>query len=235
MTADDAAFSFSASCKLNKTPGFILTQFGFTKDNVEKSIRALDDYTLEMKLPDEAEATSFVLYCLSANVGSVVDTKTVMATCQANGDYGNGWLKTSTAGAGAYKLTSGRQSDQRDHRRQPAFAASRRGCKRIVVRHVAEPSTQLLMLQKGDADIARDLTADQLKSLCRQQGPHDQPAPAGTSMYIAMNQADARTGETAGAPGDQVGDRLRGDRQEHHARHLERVTSRSCRKDCRAR
>jgi len=50
--------------KLNKTPGFIITQFGFTPDNVEKNIRALDDYTLEMKLPNEAEATSF--YCIAS-------------------------------------------------------------------------------------------------------------------------------------------------------------------------
>jgi len=81
-----------------------------TPDNVEKMVRALDDYTLEMKLPNEAEATSFVLYCLSANVGSVVDMKTALAN-QANGDLGNGWLKTHTAGAGPYKLTSWQASD----------------------------------------------------------------------------------------------------------------------------
>ena len=63
-----------------------------------------------MKLPGEAEATSFVLYCLSANVGSVVDMKTVMAN-QANGDLGNAWLKTRTAGAGPYKLTEWAASD----------------------------------------------------------------------------------------------------------------------------
>ena len=55
-----------------------MTQFGFNADKVEKMIRALDDTTLEMKLP-QAQATSFVLYCLTANVGSVVDMKTVMA------------------------------------------------------------------------------------------------------------------------------------------------------------
>ena len=62
VTANDAAFSLQRVVKLNKTPGFIITQFGFNPDNVETNIRALDDYTLEMKLPNEAEATSFVLY-----------------------------------------------------------------------------------------------------------------------------------------------------------------------------
>src|SRR5690606_15659699 len=35
--------------------------------------------------------------------------------------------------------------------------------KRIVLRHVADPSSQLLMLQKGDVDIARNLTSEQLR------------------------------------------------------------------------
>ena len=34
-TAEDAAFSLQRVVKLNKTPGFIITQFGFTKDNVD--------------------------------------------------------------------------------------------------------------------------------------------------------------------------------------------------------
>src|SRR4051794_24498463 len=110
VTAHDAVFSLQRVVKLNKTPGFIITQFGFNPDNVEKNIRALDEYTLEIKLPNEAEATSFVLYCLSAKVGSVVDMKTVMAN-QANGDLGNAWLKSRTAGAGAYKLTEWTASD----------------------------------------------------------------------------------------------------------------------------
>ena len=110
VTAHDAAFSLQRVVKLNKTPGFIVTQFGFNADNVEKFVRAVDDYTLEMKLPTEAEATSFVLYCLSANVGSVVDMKTVLAN-QTNSDLGNAWLKTHTAGAGPYRLTSWQASD----------------------------------------------------------------------------------------------------------------------------
>ena len=173
--------------KLNKTPGFIVTQFGFTPDNVEKMVRALDDYTLEMKLPNEAEATSFVLYCLSANVGSVVDTKTVMAN-QANGDLGNTWLKNHTAGAGPYKLTEWAASDHVIIDTNPN-AAEKALMRRIVIRHVADPSTQLLQLEKGDVDIARDLGSDQLKTIAGNKSLTIAAAPQGTSMYMAMNQS----------------------------------------------
>jgi peptide/nickel transport system substrate-binding protein len=187
VSAHDAAFSLQRVVKLNKTPGFIITQFGFNPDNVEKSIRVLDDYTLEMKLPNEAEATSFVLYCLSANVGSVVDMKTAMAN-QTNGDLGNAWLKSRTAGAGAYKLTEWAASDHVIIDANPN-AAEKGNMRRIIMRHVADPATQLLLLQKGDVDIARELGSDQLRTIAGDQDLTVSSAPQGTSMYLAMNQA----------------------------------------------
>jgi peptide/nickel transport system substrate-binding protein len=187
VTAHDAAFSLQRVVKLNKTPGFIVTQFGFNADNVEKFVRAVDDYTLEMKLPTEAEATSFVLYCLSANVGSVVDMKTVLAN-QTNNDLGNAWLKTHTAGAGPYRLTSWQASDHVIIDANP-HAAEKPNIPRVVLRHVADPAVQLLQLQKGDADIARDLGADQLKTIAGNKDLTISASPQGTSMYIAMNQS----------------------------------------------
>ena len=189
VTANDAAFSLQRVVKLNKTPGFIITQFGFNAENVEKNVRALDDYTLEMKLPNEAEATSFVLYCLSANVGSVVDMKTAMAN-QANGDLGNAWLKSHTAGAGAYKLTEWAASDHVIIDANPR-AVDKGIMRRVVLRHVADPAAQLLLLRKGDVDIARELGSDQLKSIAGDKNLTVSSAPQGTSMYLAMNQAVA--------------------------------------------
>jgi peptide/nickel transport system substrate-binding protein len=185
LTAHDAAFSIQRVVKLNKTPGFILTQFGFTRDNVESLVRATDDYTLAMKLP-QAQATSFVLYCLTANVGSIVDQATVMAN-QVNNDMGNGWLKTRTAGAGSYKLTEWSASDHVIVDANP-HAAEKGIMKRIVIRHVADPATQLLLLERGDADIARNLGSDQLKTLAGKKEFTIASSPQGSSLYIAMNQ-----------------------------------------------
>jgi peptide/nickel transport system substrate-binding protein len=193
VTANDAAFSLHRVVKLNKTPGFIITQFGLTPDNVEAMVRALDDYTLEIKLP-QAQATSFVLYCLTANVGSVVDKAVTLAN-QTNGDLGNAWLKTHTAGAGPYKLTSWQASDHVIIDANPN--ATEKGImSRIVLRHVADPSAQLLLLQKGDADIARDLGADQLTSIAGSKDLTVSASPQGTSMYIAMNQGMAELQKT---------------------------------------
>ena len=84
---------------------------------------------------------------------------------QANGDLGNGWLKTRTAGAGPVQTDRVGSERSRNHRHQPACGRRKALTRRIVLRHVADPSAQLLLLQKGDVDIARELGSDQLKSL----------------------------------------------------------------------
>lgn len=185
VTAADAEFSLQRAVILNKTPGFILTQFGFTKDNVQKLIRATDDHTLVMELPSQ-QAPSFVLYCLSANIGCVVEKATAMAHAE-NDDMGNGWLKTHTAGAGSFRLTSWQASDHIIVDANP-HATTKPGVKRIVLQHVKDPAEQLLLLEKGGVDIARDLQADQLKSILHNPNFHTESSGQATSMYIAMNQ-----------------------------------------------
>ncbi len=186
VTAQDAEFSFHRIVQMNKTPAFIITQFGFTKDNVDKLIRATDDNTLVMTLP-APQATSFVLYCISANVGGIVEKAAALAH-QDNNDLGNAWLNNNSAGAGPFKLNSWKASDTVILDANP-HATTPPGAKRVVIRHMKDPSTQLLALQRGDIDIARNLGADQLKTLTGKPDYRIVSAPQGTTMYFAMNQA----------------------------------------------
>jgi peptide/nickel transport system substrate-binding protein len=185
VTAGDAAFSLQRLVIMDKAPGFIIGQFGFTKDNVEKLIHATDDKTLVMQLP-AAQAPSFVLNCLSSSAANVVEQATVMAHA-VGGDYGNGWLKTNSAGAGPFRLTSWAASDHIILDANPASGIAVQP-KRIVIRHVADPAAQLLLLQKGDADIARNLTPDQIKTIAGNPAFHSVSRLQATSLYIAMNE-----------------------------------------------
>ncbi|ASY63959.1 Dipeptide-binding ABC transporter, periplasmic substrate-binding component [Sinorhizobium sojae CCBAU 05684] len=45
ITAEDVAYSFERVVKLDKSPAFILTQFGLTGDNVTEKAKAVDDET----------------------------------------------------------------------------------------------------------------------------------------------------------------------------------------------
>ncbi len=189
LTADDAAFSLQRVVKLNKTPGFILTQFGWNADNVEKMISAKGENVLELKLP-EAQASTFVLYCLSATVGCVVEKAVVMAN-QTNGDLGNAWLKSHSAGSGSYRLVDWAATDHIILEANP-HAAVKPHIGRTVIRHTGEPAAQLLLVQKGDADIARDLNADQLKTLKGNADFTFAKANQLTSMYLGCNMSVAQ-------------------------------------------
>ena len=78
VRAEDVAFSLQRVIKLNLTPAFILSQLGWTADNVAGMVKAVDDQTVELTIGEDF-APSFVLNCLSAGVGSVVDKKLVLA------------------------------------------------------------------------------------------------------------------------------------------------------------
>ena len=64
--------------------------------------------------------------------------------------------------------------------------------KRVIVRHVPEPGTQRLMLEKGDIDIALSLLPDQLVPLAKDKDIKIESFPYSGTWYAAMNQSDDR-------------------------------------------
>jgi peptide/nickel transport system substrate-binding protein len=186
VTAEDAAFSLRRAVILNKSPGFILTQFGFTKDNAEERIRAADPETLVI-LAGKKVAPSFFYYCLTAAVGSIVDKRLVESNAKG-GDLGNDWLKTHSAGSGAFKLRSWRANEAYTLDANEGYWQGAPKVRRVVVRHVPEPSTQRLLLEKGDIDYARTVTKDQLAAYEKNPDIAIQSARKATLLYLGLNQ-----------------------------------------------
>jgi peptide/nickel transport system substrate-binding protein len=185
VTAADAAFSLQRAIRLNKSPAFILAQFGLTADNVEARIAAPAPDTLVIR-STETLAPTLLLYCLTTNVASVVDRATVLQ--HANGsDLGNAWLKGSSAGSGSFVLRNWRASELVTLEANP-HAAAQPALRRVLVRHVPDPSVQLLLLQKGDIDIARDLQTEQLQNAGANPALRLSLAARDTLTYVAMNQ-----------------------------------------------
>jgi peptide/nickel transport system substrate-binding protein len=60
--------------------------------------------------------------------------------------------------------------------------------KRVILRHIAEPATQRLLLEKGDIDVARNLKPEQLDALRSSKDVRIVEAPKGTLWYISLNQ-----------------------------------------------
>ncbi|WJV67133.1 ABC transporter substrate-binding protein [Pectobacteriaceae bacterium CE70] len=184
VTAEDAAFSLQRAVKLDKSPAFIINQFGFTKDNVEQHVTAPDTHTLVIHL-DQPASESFLLYCLSAPVGSIVQKKAALANQQGN-DLGNQWLKLNSAGSGPFELVSWKASESVILKKNPHFP-SKNPIKRIIMKHIVDPSAQLLMLQKGDVDIARNLTTEQIRPLLNDSHYHLVQQLVSSVMFLSCN------------------------------------------------
>jgi len=186
LTAADVVYSFQRAVTLNKSPGFILAQFGFTKDNVLEKVKATDDGTVVITV-SKPFAPTFFLNCLTSGVASIVDTKLVKAN-EKDGDWGNGWLKLNSAGSGAYKVRAYRPNEQYALDANEGWYKGAPKNKRIVVRHVAEPASQRLLLEKGDIDIARNLSKDQLAAVKSNKDVEIVQGDKGYILYLGLNQ-----------------------------------------------
>jgi peptide/nickel transport system substrate-binding protein len=186
ITAADAAFSLQRVIKLEKTPVFLLTQLGWTKDNVDQMVTAPDASTLKVTITANF-APTLVYALLGSVVGSVVDQKVAMAH-EANGDMGNAWLKTNSAGSGAYVLKSWTPNDSVVLEANPNYRGGMAKLKRVVIRHIPEASAQRLALEKGDVDIADNLTPDQVTAVAGNKDVTVTTIPQALLYYIGLNQ-----------------------------------------------
>jgi peptide/nickel transport system substrate-binding protein len=188
VTADDMAFSLQRVVIMNKTPAFLFTQLGWNKDNVRDLVTAPDPNTLQIKITENF-APTLVLNLMATVAASVVEKKVAMAN-EVNGDLGNTWLKTHSATSGAYRLVSWKANESVTMEANPGYHLGLAKTKRVVIRHVPEPGSQRLLLEKGDIDIALSLQPDQLKALAENKDINIASFPYSGTWYIGLNLAD---------------------------------------------
>jgi peptide/nickel transport system substrate-binding protein len=190
VTAEDVVFSLQRAVLLDKTPAFILTQFGLNKDNVKDKVKQTGPLTLTLET-DKPYAPTLVYNCLTANVAGVVDKKLVMskeAMKDGVGDMGYAWLKTNYAGSGPLKIREWRANEIVALERNDNYWGPKSKAARVIYRHIKESATQRLLLEKGDADIARNLTPQDLDALATNKDVKTTATPKGTVVYFSLNQ-----------------------------------------------
>lgn len=189
MTADDVVFSLQRAVLIDKAPAFILGQFGLTKENVKEKIKQTGLLTLTFET-DKAYAPSFLYNCMTANIAGIVDKKLVMSK-EVNGDLGYAWLKTNYAGSGPMKLREWRANEIVTLERNDHYYGEKAKLTRVIYRFAKEASTQRLLLEKGDIDVARNLSPLDLTAMSNNKDIKTTSTPKGTVYYIGMNQKNA--------------------------------------------
>jgi peptide/nickel transport system substrate-binding protein len=182
---EDVIFSLTRAVKLKKGPAFILGELGWTADNIDGFLKKADDSSVTLSWPAKV-GPGFALSILTAPIASVVDQKDAQAHEEA-GDFGNAWLKTHSAGSGAYTIKSFQPNEAlvlEANAKSPGGAPL---LSSVILKNVADPVTRRLLVEQGDADIARDVGADQINVLKGKTGLSILSIPSAAQQYIALD------------------------------------------------
>lgn len=185
VRADDVIFSYTRAVTMNKSPAFILNVLGWAPDNIASQLKKVDDHTLELHWTADV-SPAVALNILSTPIASIVDEKLVSANVKDN-DFGNAWLKMHSAGSGAFKM---RVYQPHQAIVLDANATSPGGApklKNIIIKNVPDPASRRLLIQQGDADVARDLGADQISALADKKGVKVLSIPSAEQNYLVFN------------------------------------------------
>lgn len=182
---EDVIFSLGRVVKLNLAPSFILTQLGWDKDNVDGHLQKVGDNKVKITW-DVNVGSAFVLSLLSAPASSIVDEKAVTKHAK-NGDFGHAWLNNHSAGSGPFqimKYTPHEALVLSANKTSPGGAPK---MQMILMKNVPDAATRQLLIEQGDADIARNLGSDQFESLLGKPGVKALALPYASLYYIMFN------------------------------------------------
>jgi len=191
LTAEEAAWSLQRVLKLNLAMASPWKSYGFTAKNVEKAVRATDAQTLVIDLP-VATDPKMVLYTLATSVSAVVLDRKVVMEHEKNGDMGNAWLTTHSAGSGPFSLAQWRAKDTLIMNRFDGYWRGPAKMKRVVMRHMTESQTLRLMLERGDLDLAVGMSVPDLESMRKNPDVVVQSMRRGTMYYVAVSMKDEK-------------------------------------------
>jgi peptide/nickel transport system substrate-binding protein len=185
---EDVIWSLTRAVKLNRSPAFILGELGWTADNIDRQLRKVDEHHVRLSW-NAPVSPAFALNILGSTVASILDAREVQRHAVAD-DAGNRWLHDHSAGSGPFRIRRYiahealvLDANARSPGDSPHLAT-------LVIRSVPDAATRELLLRTGDADIARDLGADQLAALAGRPGLVFHQYPSAAVHYLLFNTAN---------------------------------------------
>ncbi|MFK4259654.1 ABC transporter substrate-binding protein [Agrobacterium tumefaciens] len=185
VTSADVVYSFTRLLKMNQAAAANLKRVGYNAENVDKLVSAPDEKTVRIELSGQT-TSELLLYRLAMVIASVVDSKELKSH-EVDGDWGNAWLRTNSAGSGPFTLNRWSPNEIIILEANKDYVAGSPKMRRVIVRHVPESQVERLMLERGDIDIASALTASDLATFNNKEGFQIQRVPTGGFYVLSMN------------------------------------------------
>ncbi|NUS06521.1 MAG: ABC transporter substrate-binding protein [Nonomuraea sp.] len=154
ITADDVVFSLTRVRDMKGTPSFLL-------DGVE--VAKTDDSTITLTSKTPNPALPYILPNPALGILNSKVAKEHGATADAQ-DKAEQYLNSSSAGSGPYTIESFNVSSQVTLKANPKYHGTKPAYDKVVIRNV-EAATQKLNVQRGDSQVALNLSGDQVTNM----------------------------------------------------------------------
>ncbi|CAK02134.1 ABC transporter substrate-binding protein [Bartonella tribocorum] len=187
--ANDLVWGMKRVIKLKMADATTFNEYGITEQNIDDALQTPDEKTVVMKFDKPYPAKLLLNNIVATRVTALLDRKTIMKH-EKNGDLGNQYLKAHAACVGPYQLKSWLPGEALLLRASAHYWGEAPKLKQILIRHVAEPGTQRLLLQKHDVDVARNLTSEDLADLQKKINIKVEKVLVPTMMYWGFNMTN---------------------------------------------
>ena len=181
VTSEDVRFSLLRAKNLKGYGSFLADPL--------KSVEIVDAKTVRLVLTDPNAA---FLATLTAGVFSIVEAKVVRAAggVETPGadklDKAEQMFFKQSVGSAPYRLVQYVRESQIVMERNDRYYGTAPFFKTIIIKHVKEPATQSFMVQRGDADIALDMTINQVNAIRGKPGLQFFQDPSAWTTYLGM-------------------------------------------------
>jgi peptide/nickel transport system substrate-binding protein len=180
LTADDMVWILK---RLRAAGGCTFIIDAMNIQDVDKQVKILDDHTVQVTLPSP---NPIFLRALNVNNGMPFGPE-ARKHATADDPWALEWMKHNAPAIGPYMLESWDPGVQMVLVRNPSWFGPPPDIGRIMYRQVPESANRVALLVSGDAQIARDLTQDELDTLDQAPGVHAQCIAANQFVYVALN------------------------------------------------
>src|ERR1044071_1936034 len=191
VTSADVVFSLNRLVNLQGSGAFLL-------DGV--TVTAPDAKTVVVK---SKKANPALLRILATTPTSILKSKVLKADGATDAkdanktDKAEAYLQTASAGSGPYVLGSAQQNQQYTLEANGKYWGEAKGFPKVVVRNMAAP-TQLLNVQRGQNEIALDLSAQQAGTL-KSNGALQVTTDASVNIFDVEANMDSKVSPTGDA------------------------------------
>lgn len=187
--AEAVKFSFERAISINLGPAWML-------EPIEK-VEALDELTVQFTL--KRPYPEFLQVLANIFGTGIVSPTAVKAHATADDPWAQEWLSSNMVGTGPYKFVEWVKGQhiilQRFENYRLGWDGTKNNIEQVIIRYITEPSVQRLLLERGDVDIAMDISVDDWELIKNASGIVLVEEPSMHATYLRFNCAAGPTAD----------------------------------------